>query len=68
MSLYYCDSCGASIYDVKSPSCVRLAECWIAGSAKTYFAIENERYRYFHKACYESSKRKEGGQQAESLF
>jgi len=68
MSLHYCETCGNTIYDIKAASCVRLAEVWIAGAAKTYFAIENEKYRYFHKACYDINRRKEGGWQEESLF
>jgi len=44
---------------------VRLAEVWIAGAALTYFAIENEKYRYLHKTCYEIGRRKE---HEESLF
>jgi hypothetical protein len=68
VSLFYCESCKNTIYDIKAASCVRLAEVWIAGAAKTYIAIENEKYRYFHKACYEIAKRKEGGWQEESLF
>jgi hypothetical protein len=68
MSLFYCESCKHTISNVKSSSCVRLAEVWISGAAMTYFAIENERYRYFHKTCYEIERRKEGGWQEESLF
>ena len=68
MSLHYCNSCGNPIHDIKAPSCIRLVEAWVAGSAKSYIAIENEKYRYFHKPCYEIAKRKEQGWQEESLF
>lgn len=70
MSLYYCDSCGTTIHDVKSPSSIRLAEVWISGAAKTFISVENEKYRYFHKACFEAEQRKKrGGEpQSTSLF
>lgn len=68
MSLHYCDGCGNSIYDIKAASCIRLAEVWIAGAAKTYISVENEKYKYYHKPCFEIYKKKQSGWQEESLF
>jgi len=65
VSLYYCESCGHTIHNTRAAGTVRLAEVWIAGAALTYFAIENEKYRYLHKTCYEIGRRKE---HEESLF
>jgi len=69
MSAHYCDGCGNTIFDIKAASCIRLAEVWIAGAAKTYISVENEKYKYYHKPCFEIHKKKQaGGWQEESLF
>jgi hypothetical protein len=64
--LHYCEYCKNPIYDIKAPSCIRLVEAWIKGGGKTIQRIHQERYSYFHEACWGIEHRKSG--QEESLF
>lgn len=69
MGAHYCDGCGNTIFDIKAASCIRLAEVWISGTAKTYISVENEKYKYYHESCFDIHKKKQaGGWQGESLF
>ena len=65
---HYCNSCGNPIHNIKAPTCIRLVEAWVAGVAKTYLSIHDEKYRYYHKACFDVDERKRDGWQEESLF